>query len=87
MEKYFPEGVHWTHPDGGLFVWVTLPEHIDTGKLMATAAEHKVAFIPGTPFYFDDTGKNTMRINFSNADFEMLDEGLARLGDVIREAM
>lgn len=87
MEKYFPAGVRWTHPDGGLFVWVTLPEHIDTNELMKAAAERKVAFIPGVPFYYDETGKNSMRINFSNASFEMLDEGLSRLGAVIRDAM
>jgi len=87
MERYFPAGVRWTHPAGGLFVWVTLPEHIDTNELVKTAAERKVAFIPGVPFYYDETGKNTMRLNFSNASFEMLDEGLSRLGAVIRDAM
>lgn len=87
MERYFPDGVRWTRPDGGLFVWVTLPEHIDTTELIKHAAERKVAFIPGVPFFFDDSGKNTMRINFSNASLDMLDEGLNRLGMVIREAI
>jgi 2-aminoadipate transaminase len=87
MEKYFPDGVKWTHPQGGLFVWATLPEKIDTAELIKRASERKVAFIPGVPFYFDETGHNTMRLNFSNASLDALDEGLHRLGTVIKEAM
>lgn len=87
MEKYFPEGVRWTHPQGGLFVWAVLPEQIDTAELIKRASERKVAFIPGVPFYFDNTGHNTMRLNFSNASLDALDEGLSRLGMVIGEAM
>jgi len=87
MEKHFPDGVKWTHPQGGLFVWATLPDQINTTELIKRASERKVAFIPGVPFYFDETGHNTMRLNFSNASLDALDEGLNRLGTVIREAL
>ena len=68
-------------------MWATLPDQIDTTELIKRASERKVAFIPGVPFYFDETGHNTMRLNFSNASLDALDEGLNRLGTVIREAL
>lgn len=86
MKEHFPESATWTRPDGGLFVWVTLPDGISTTRLLERAVEDKVAFIPGTPFFPDGGGDNTMRLNFSNASFEQIDIGIARLGRVIREA-
>ncbi len=85
MEESFPPGVHWTHPQGGLFLWVTLPEGMDTGALLSAAVERKVAFIPGASFYPDASGINTMRLNFSNATPEKIREGIARLGEVLRD--
>ena len=85
MEEHFPESVEWTRPDGGLFVWVTLPEGVSTTPLLERAVDEKVAFIPGTPFFCDGAGENTMRLNFSNATFEQIDVGIARLGRVIKE--
>lgn len=87
LEKYFPEGTRWTHPQGGLFIWVVLPEHIDTTELLPKAAAKNVAYIPGVPFYADGGGKNAMRLNFSNASLEQLDVGIKCLGEVISEAM
>jgi DNA-binding transcriptional MocR family regulator len=90
MERYFPEGVVWTRPSGGLFLWATLPEWMDASELLETAIEHKVAFVPGSAFQPDaasGTGKNTCRLNFSNANPEMITEGIKRLGKVITIAI
>jgi 2-aminoadipate transaminase len=80
MAQYFPAGVTWTHPQGGLFLWVTLPEHVDAAELLKVAIEEKVAFVPGTNFFPGGGGHNTMRLNFSNARPEQIDEGIKRLG-------
>ncbi|MFQ6001879.1 MAG: PLP-dependent aminotransferase family protein, partial [Anaerolineae bacterium] len=87
MEEHFPEGVRWTRPQGGLFLWVTVPEEIDTAELLKEAVEEKVAFVPGFAFYADGRGHNTMRLNFSNAQPEMIREGIRRLGKVIEKRL
>jgi 2-aminoadipate transaminase len=87
MEEHFPSGVKWTKPEGGLFLWCETPEGVDTMKLLETAVEAKVAFVPGTVFYPDGTGLNTMRLNFSNAKPEAIKEGIARLGAVLEQAL
>ena len=87
FEEYMPEGVKWTNPEGGLFLFVTLPEHIDTGDLFKKAIEKKVAFVKGSVFHCDGSGKNTMRINFSFVSKEKNLEGVKRLAQVIREAL
>lgn len=101
MQKYFPANVRWTNPKGGLFLWVTLPYGIETGKLIGQAVEAKVAFVPGAAFYPErkalyrrngedqqlPVGHNTMRLNFSNASTSMIDEGIKRLARVIERAM
>ena len=87
MEEHFPEGVKWTKPEGGLFLWVTAPEGIDTTKLLKEAIKKKVAFVPGTPFFPAGGGANTMRINFSNATPERIREGIKRLGATLKEAV
>jgi 2-aminoadipate transaminase len=86
LERAFPDpdiGVHWTHPEGGLFLWVTLPEDMDSAEVLKEAVEEKVAFVPGVCFHPDGSGRNTMRLNFSNASEEMIAEGIARLGRVV----
>jgi 2-aminoadipate transaminase len=87
MEEHFPEGVKWTKPEGGLFLWVTAPEGIDTTELLKEAIKKKVAFVPGTPFFPAGGGANTMRINFSNATPERIREGIKRLGATLKEAV
>jgi len=87
LARHFPSGCSWTQPDGGLFLWATLPESIDTLELLKTAAQQKVAFVPGAPFWVDSPVKNTMRLNFSNATEARIEEGIARLGAVIRAAL
>lgn len=85
MKTYFPKdtGVTWTKCDGGLFLWVTVPEHIDTDELFFEAIKHKVAFVPGAQFYGEKAEKNHMRINFSFASKEQLTEAIKRLSECV----
>jgi 2-aminoadipate transaminase len=87
MDRYFPPEVEWTQPQGGLFLWGTLPERIRSVDVLAAAVEKKVAFVPGEPFFPCGGGHNTMRINFSNATPENIRLGIARLGQVLAEQM
>lgn len=85
LERYFPEGCSWTHPEGGLFLWARVPEWIDTGELMQEAVKAKVAYVPGFAFYADASrGRNTMRLNFSNAQPAQIEEGIKRLGNLLK---
>ncbi len=85
MERYFPEEVQWTRPDGGLFLWAWLPEAMNAADLLKVAVDtQRVAFVPGHAFYPDGQGKNTMRLNFSNASPEKIEEGIRRLGMVLK---
>jgi DNA-binding transcriptional MocR family regulator len=85
LERYMPEGVSWTRPEGGMFVWMTLPEHMDGAELLAKSIkEIQVAFVPGAAFHADGTGKNTIRLNYSLPDAHAIDTGMSRLGDLIR---
>ena len=87
MDGYFPPEVDWTHPEGGLFLWGTLPESLRSTDVLKAAIEQKVAFVPGESFYPTGGGHNTMRLNFSNATPEKIMEGIARLGRVLYEKM
>jgi len=83
MDRYFPPEVDWTHPLGGLFLWGILPEYLNSADVLPDAVEQNVAFVPGKPFHPSGGGHNTMRINFSNATPEMIEEGIMRLGKVL----
>ena len=85
FEKYMPEGVSWTHPEGGLFLFLTLPEQYDAEDLFKIAIEKNVAFVLGTVFFCNGKGKNTMRINFSYMSEEQNIEGVKRLAEAIKE--
>ncbi|MBZ0278758.1 MAG: PLP-dependent aminotransferase family protein [Anaerolineae bacterium] len=88
MDRYFPtEGVTWAKPEGGLFLMVTLPESVDTAELLKEATRNKVAFVPGTDFFLGGAGRNTMRLNFSNARPEMIETGIQRLGKLLKETV
>jgi 2-aminoadipate transaminase len=87
MDREFPSQVSWTHPEGGLFLWGTLPNYMDAKDLLKTCLERKVAFVPGESFHPDGGGKNTMRINFSNATHEEIELGIQRLGTSIGEKL
>ena len=84
MDELFPDGVSYTRPQGGLFAWVTLPEHLDARKILVECLEEKVAFVPGGSFFPNGGHQNTMRINFSYATTEELREGIARIARVLR---
>ncbi len=87
LEAYFPAEVKWTHPQGGLFLWLTLPEHMSSKDLFPKAIEQKVAYVPGASFFANGGGENTMRLNFSTAGFEEMTEGIKRLGKLVKENM
>ena len=85
FEKYMPEGVSWTTPQGGLFLLVTVPEYIDTDKLFDIALKYNVAYVIGSAFHCDGSGHNTMRINFSYPSEEQIVIGAERLAKAIKE--
>jgi 2-aminoadipate transaminase len=89
LEKYMPaeEGITWTRPDGGLFLWVCLPKGVDTEEMFPRAVAHKVAYVVGSAFYVDGTGQSTMRLCFSASSEEEIDEGIKRLAAVVREEL
>ncbi|MCJ7499191.1 PLP-dependent aminotransferase family protein [bacterium] len=85
IRRYFPPEVSFTQPEGGMFLWVTLPDGWSSAELFELAINEKVAFVPGAPFYVDGGGLNTMRLNFSNADEADIEEGIMRLGRCIEK--
>ena len=85
MEEMFPSEVSWTHPQGGMFLWGILPEHMDAADALKIAIERKVAFVPGAAFHANGGGANTMRINFSYSSPDTIREGITRLGTVLKE--
>lgn len=87
MEKEFPEGVSFTHPHGGLFTWVKLPEKLNAQDLMKKCLENKVAYVPGGFFFPEGNKENYFRLNYSSSKEEKIVEGIKRLGDVLKEAL
>jgi len=87
MKEHFPPEVKYTYPEGGLFTWAVLPEHINARELMAKAIEKNVAFVPGGSFFPNGGNENTMRINYSNMPEDRIVEGIKILGEVIKEAL
>ncbi|MFC4625373.1 PLP-dependent aminotransferase family protein [Daeguia caeni] len=88
LAAHMPEGTDWTKPEGGMFIWVTLPEGMDGAALLAASIDsEKVAFVPGKAFYADGSGANTLRLSYSCANDEMIEEGIKRLGRLIRNHM
>jgi 2-aminoadipate transaminase len=85
IEEYFPAEVRFTRPEGGMFLWVTLPEPLSALELFEHAVKENVAFVPGTPFFVDGGGAHCMRLNFSNADEDTIEEGIKRLGRIIKK--
>jgi len=84
IEEYFPPQVRYTRPEGGLFLWVTLPEGMNATELLKEAAQRKVAFVPGSPFFVDGSGANTLRLSFASVPPETIREGIRRLGEVLK---
>ncbi len=88
LTEFWPEGSNWTQPQGGLFLWARTPESIDTMKFFPRALQNKVAYVPGINFYpHEDGGFNAMRLNFSNAQPDLIVEGIRRLGTVLKDEL
>jgi 2-aminoadipate transaminase len=87
LEEHFPQGVRWTYPNGGLFLWITLPEGLDATNMLVEAVKEKVTFVPGDAFHPNGGGANTLRLSFSNAKPEQIREGIARLARVVCKHM
>ena len=85
LRTHFPAEATWTEPEGGLFIWATLPDYIDTNDLLAKALRADVAFVPGQGAYVDGRGTHSMRLNFSGVDEDEIREGVRRIGKVIAE--
>jgi DNA-binding transcriptional MocR family regulator len=88
LARHMPAGVNWKRPEGGMFIWMTLPKHLNAADLLAQSLEtHRVAFVPGSAFYADGSGTNSLRLSFSLADGPMIEEGMKRLGQLLRAAI
>jgi 2-aminoadipate transaminase len=85
LAEFFPREAEWTRPQGGMFIWVTLPDFIDTTDLLARALRQNVAFVPGAAAYLDGRGHNSMRLNFSATGGDDIREGIRRIGEVVKE--
>jgi len=85
LAEYLPAAATWTHPQGGLFIWVTLPDYIDTTDLLARALAENVAFVPGEAAFADGRGRHSMRLNFSSEADDDIREGVRRIGKIVAE--
>jgi 2-aminoadipate transaminase len=85
LADHFPPQAEWTRPGGGLFIWATLPDFIDTTDLLARALRENVAFVPGSAAFLDGRGQSSMRLNFSASDGDAIREGIRRIGEVVTE--
>jgi len=87
IARQLPNGSTWSLPDGGLFLWVEVPEPLDTTQLLSAAIERQVAYVPGAAFCIGGPRRNTLRLNFSNASCHRIEEGIARPGSLMREKL
>ena len=88
LDEYFPPEATWTHPEGGFFVWVTLPQYVDANSMLAEALDHGVIYAPGDSFFPDGKrGRNSMRLNFSYESPENIEEAIRRLAEVIEDRL
>ncbi|OCA90415.1 aminotransferase [Bacillus sp. FJAT-27225] len=87
IEEFFPKNLAYSKPEGGLFIWVELPESVDAGKLFAECLENNVAFVPGGAFYANGTKKNALRLNYSNMPLDKINEGIKRIGKVLHREL
>lgn len=85
LSRHMPAGVEWTKPEGGMFVWLTLPSHIDGADLLAEALKtYRIAFVPGRAFYADGSNGNTLRLSFTQGGESTIEEGIRRLGELLK---
>lgn len=87
LEQYMPDGVKWSKPDGGLFLWLVLPENLSTNDLFPEAIDNKVAYVVGSAFHCNGKGQNTARLNFSYSSKQQIVEGIQRLARLLKERM
>jgi len=87
LDQHMPKDVEWSKPGGGMFLWLKLPDGIDTKEIFKTALEHNITYVIGHPFHCDESGGNTMRLNFSFPTLEQIEEGVKRLAGMIREVL
>lgn len=89
LDKYMPkvDGLKWTRPEGGLFMWLTLPKHIDADEMFPEALENKVAYVIGSAFHCNGLGQNTLRLNFSYPTVDQIDEGMKRIAKVVKSRL
>jgi 2-aminoadipate transaminase len=87
LDRDFPKSASWTHPEGGMFLWITLPESVDTEALLQHAVSEKVAFVPGAPFYASGIRSNAMRLCFVTVTPQQIDVGIKRLARLIDHAV
>ncbi|MEA2063588.1 MAG: PLP-dependent aminotransferase family protein [Gemmatimonadota bacterium] len=87
LEAEMPEGVNWSRPAGGFFIWLTLPENIDSEELLKESVKNKVAFVTGAPFHADGGGADKLRLAFSNSSPEQIEEGIRRLAETLRSML
>jgi DNA-binding transcriptional MocR family regulator len=85
LEEHFPADSTWTYPDGGFYVWVTLPEYFDSSRMLAAAVDRLVAYVPGSAFYPDDQGRNQMRLAYCYPEEHLVAEGVRRLGVLLSD--
>ncbi len=85
VEKYFPKAVKYICPEGGMFLWLELPENIDANSILDKALLQKVGFVPGGPFFPEGNNENTIRLNFSTSLKENIEPGIEILGNVLKE--
>ena len=84
LEKYFPGEARWNQPEGGMFIWVDLPEGVDSSKLLAKAIQENVAFVPGAPFYATNPKPNTLRLSFVTVPADKIETGVQILGRLLK---
>jgi 2-aminoadipate transaminase len=87
LTAHMPEGTTWTTPEGGFYIWLTAPDGVDTVAVSAAARARKVAYVPGRPFYPGDDGAAQMRLSYSRVADDLIDEGIRRIGEVLRTAL
>ncbi|RDI96108.1 PLP-dependent aminotransferase family protein [Meiothermus sp. QL-1] len=87
LQRHMPKEVGWHTPQGGMFFWLTAPEGLDSLELLRRAVEEKTAFVPGQPFFADGSGKNTLRLSYSSASHEEIEEGIKRLGRAMKRML
>lgn len=87
LERHLPPGTRWTRPDGGLFIWAQLPSGLSADEIFADALREKVAFVPGSAFFADTPRRQFLRLNYSNRPSELIEEGIARLGRVVKQRL